>query len=91
MEQFIGRKNKESMKAAAAEIEELDKEADRLADKLVEQLNDTRKRDFEIRLLKDEVKLRETYPWGVPPGPSREELWEQSERDAEKKKMLTSA
>ena len=71
MAQFIGRKNKESMKAAAAEIEELDKEADHLADKLVEQLNEKLRREFEISLLKDEVKLRKTYPWGGPPGPSR--------------------
>ena len=50
VEQWIERKNKARMKAAAAEIEDRDKEADRLADKLVEQLNEKRKRDFEIRL-----------------------------------------
>ena len=86
IQQWIERKNLERMNAAAAEIEELDKEADRLADKLEEQLNEKRKREFELRSLKDDVKLRKTYPRGVPPGPSREELREQSERDAEKKR-----
>ena len=55
MEQWIERKNKARMKAAAAEIEELYKVADRLADNLVEQLNEKRKRDFEIRLNKRDV------------------------------------
>jgi hypothetical protein len=47
-------------------------------------MKDKRKRDFEIRLLKGELEKRKTYPRGVPPGPSPEELWEQRERDAEK-------
>ncbi len=57
---------------------------DRLADRLDEQMKDKRKRDFEIRLLKEELEKRKTYPRGVPPGPSSEELPEQRERDAEK-------
>ena len=43
-----------------------------------------RKRDFEIRLLKDELEKRKKYPRGVPAGPSPEEQREQKERDAEK-------
>ena len=67
-----------------ATIQELDQEADRLADRLEEHMNDKRKRDFEIRLLKGELEKRKKYPRGVPPGPSPEELREQRERDAEK-------
>ena len=65
-------------------IEDLDQEADRLADRLEEHIKDKRKRDFEIRLLKENLEKRKTYPRGVPPGPSPEELREQRERDAEK-------
>ena len=43
-----------------------------------------RKRDFEIRLLKDEIKQRKQYPLGVPPGPAPEQLRERRERDAAK-------
>ncbi len=56
MEQWIERKNKARMKAAAAEIEVLFKVADRLADKLVEQFNEKRKREFGIRLNKRDVE-----------------------------------
>ena len=65
-------------------IEDLDQEADRLADRLEEHIKDKRKRDFEIRLLKENLEKRKTYPRGEPPGPSPEELREQRERDAEK-------
>jgi hypothetical protein len=65
-------------------IQDLDQEADRLADMLEEYMKDKRKRDFEIRLLKGDLEKRKTYPRGVPPGPSPEELREQRERDAEK-------
>ena len=65
-------------------IEDLDQEANRLADRLEEHIKDKRKRDFEIRLLKENLEKRKTYPRGVPPGPSPEELREQRERDAEK-------
>jgi hypothetical protein len=65
-------------------IEDLDQEADRLADRLEEHIKDKRKRDFEIRLLKENLEKRKTYPRGVPPGPSPEELREQRERDAVK-------
>ena len=65
-------------------IEDLDQEADRLADRLEEHIKEKRKRDFEIRLLKENLEKRKTYPRGVPPGPSPEELREQRERDAEK-------
>ena len=66
-----------------AEIDELHQEADRLADRLEEQLNDKRKRDLEILLLKGEIDRRRKYPMGVPPGPSPEEIQEQRKRDAE--------
>ena len=69
-----------------ATIQDLEQEADRLADRLEEHMTDKRKRDFQIRLLKDELEKRKTYPRGVPPGPSREELQEQREREAEKKR-----
>ena len=65
-------------------IEDLDQEADRLSDRPEEHIKDKRKRDFEIRLLKENLEKRKTYPRGVPPGPSPEELREQRERDAEK-------
>ena len=65
-----------------ATIDDLDQEADRLADRLEEHMKDKRKRDFEIRVLKGELEKRKTYPRGVPPGPSPEELREQRERDA---------
>ncbi len=69
-----------------ATIQDLDQEADRLADRLEEYMKDKKKRDFEIRLLKDELEKRKTYPRGVPPGPSQEELREQREKEAEKKR-----
>ena len=50
-----------------------------------------RKRDFEIRLLKDELEKRKKYPRGVPAGPSPEEQREQKERDAEKARKDAAA
>jgi hypothetical protein len=47
-------------------------------------LIEKRKRDFEIRLLTDEIKRRKQYPLGIPPGPSPEQLRERRERDAAK-------
>ena len=84
MEQWILDQDKKRSQAFASEIEELDEEADRLADRLEEHMTDKRKRDYQIRLLKEELEKRKTYPRGVPPGPSPEELREQRERDAEK-------
>ncbi len=84
MEQWILDQEKKRSKEFLSEIDELDKDADRLADRLEEHMKDKRKRDFEIRLLKGELEKRKTYPRGVPPGHSPEELWEQRERDAEK-------
>jgi hypothetical protein len=49
-------------KEFSSEIDELDKEDDRLADRLEEHMKDKRKRDFEIRLLKGELEQRKTYP-----------------------------
>jgi hypothetical protein len=72
--------------AAAAEIEELDQEAGRLAQKLMEHVTEKRKRDFEVRLLKEELSKRKINPRGVPQGPSPEALKEERERDAEKKR-----
>ncbi len=67
------------------EDQELDKEADRLADQLETHMNDKRKRDWEIRLLKDDLETRKKWPMGKPPGyRSPEELREQREREAEK-------
>ena len=66
------------------EVEELDQEADRLADRLEEYVKDKRKRDFEILLLKGDIEKRKKYPLGVPPGPSPEYLQEQRKREAEK-------
>jgi hypothetical protein len=62
----------------------LDQEADRLVDLLDLYKTNKRKRDFEIWLLKGDLEKRKTYPRGVPPGPSPEQLMEQRERDAEK-------
>ena len=45
-----------------ATIDDLDQEADRLADRLEEHMIDKRKRDFEIRLLKGDLEKRKTYP-----------------------------
>jgi hypothetical protein len=52
MEQWILDQEKKRSKGFASEIDELDKEADRLADRLEEHMKNKRKRDFEIRLLK---------------------------------------
>jgi hypothetical protein len=84
MEQWILDQEKKRSKEFLSEIDELDKEAHRLADRLEEHMKDKRKRDFEIRLLKGEFEKRKTYPRGVPPGPSPEEHREQRERDTEK-------
>ena len=67
-----------------AKFQQLDQETDRLVDLLDSYMTDKRKRDFEIRLLKGSLEKRKTYPLGVPPGPSPEQLQEQRERDAEK-------
>lgn len=93
LEQYILGREKQRSEEYESEIEdleseivELDNEADRLADRLEEHMVDKRKRDFEIRLLKGDLEKRKTYPRGVPPGPSREELREQREREAEKER-----
>jgi hypothetical protein len=81
---MILRQEFDRSKAFTAEIEELDQEADNLSAKLDAHLIEKRKRDFEIRLLKESLEKRKTYPRGVPPGPSPEQLQEQRVRDAEK-------
>ena len=65
-------------------IQDLDQEADSLSDRVEEHIKDKWERDFEIRLLKEDLEKRKRYPRGLPPGPSPEVLWEQRERDAEK-------
>ncbi len=72
--------------AAAAEIKEHDKEADRLFNLLEKHVEEKRKRDFHIRLLKGELEVRETYPRGVPQGPSPDQLREQREAEEKQKK-----
>ena len=67
-----------------AKFQQLDQENDRLVDLLDSYMTNKRKRDFEIRLLKESLEKRKTYPRGVPPGPSPEQLQEQRVRDAEK-------
>jgi hypothetical protein len=89
LERWIIEQEIQRSEAYESEIEELDNEADRLADRLEEHMTDKRKRDYEIRLLKESLEKRITYPRGVPPGPSREELREQREREAEKKRKDT--
>ncbi len=70
----------ERAKSLITEIEELDQEADRLSDRLDEYVEDKRKRDFEILLLKGDIEKRKKYPLGVPPGPSPEYLQEQRKK-----------
>ena len=67
-----------------AKFQQLDQENDRLVDLLDSYMTNKRKRDFEIRLLKESLEQRKKYPRGVPPGPSPEQLQEQRVRDAEK-------
>ena len=71
-------------------IQNLDQEADRLADRLEEHIKDKRKRDFEIRLLKENLENWKRYPRGVPPGPSPEELLEQREGTQRKHEKMPS-
>jgi hypothetical protein len=75
--------------AAAAKIKELDEEADCLFDSREELVDEKRKRDHHIRLLKGELEVRKTYPRGVPPGPSPEQL--RKHREEEKKKKRKDA
>ena len=76
---------------AAAEIKVLDEETGCLADLLEKHTTDKRKQDFEIQLLKGDLKIRKTFPWGVPPpDPSSEELKEKREREVEKKRKDVS-
>ena len=86
VEDLIQHHEAERSNAAAAEIEELDQEAGRLAQKLMEHVMEKRKRDFEVRLLKEDLSKRKINPRGVPQGPSPEALKEERERDAEKKR-----
>jgi hypothetical protein len=49
MDQWILDQEKKRSNGFASEIDELDKEADRIADRLEEHMNDKRYRDFEIQ------------------------------------------
>jgi hypothetical protein len=71
---------------AAAKIKELDEEADCLFDSREKLVDEKRKRDFHIRLLKGELEARKTYPRGMPPGPSPDQLREQREAEEKQKK-----
>jgi hypothetical protein len=86
MEQWILFQEKKRSKEFASEIDELDKEAVRLADRLEEHMTDKWRRDFEIRLFRGALEKRKTYPRVVPPSPSQKELQEQREREAEKER-----
>jgi len=72
--------------AAEAEIKELDEEADRLFDSREELVDVKQKQNFHIRLLKGELEVRKTFPRGVPPGPSPEQLRQQREAEEKKKR-----
>ncbi len=72
--------------AAEAEIKELDEEADRLFDSREELVDEKQKQNFHIRLLKGELEVRKTFPCGVPPGPSPEQLRQQREAEEKKKR-----
>ncbi len=72
--------------AAAAKIKELDEEADCLFDSREKLVDEKRRRDFHIRLLKGELEVRKTYPRGVPPGPSPDQLREQREAEEKQKR-----
>ena len=72
--------------AAEAKIKELDEEADCLFDSREELVDEKRKQDLHIRLLKGELEVRKTYPRGVPPGPSPEQLRKQREAEEKKKR-----
>ena len=73
------------LETAAAEIKELDEEADRLCNTLEKIVADKKKHDYHLRLLKDEVERRKTNPLGVRLGPSPKEVKEKREREAEEK------
>ena len=73
------------LETAAAEIKELDEEADRLCNTLENIVADKKKQDFHLRLLKDEVERRKTNPLGFRLGPSPQEVKEKREREAEEK------
>ncbi len=81
--------NPKRVNTFTAKFRRLDQEANRLVDLLDLYKTDKRKRDLEIRLLKGDLEKRKTYPRGVPPGPSPEQLQEQRERDAEKARKDT--
>ena len=73
------------LETAAAEIKELDEEADRLCNTLEKIVADKKKQDFHLRLLpvKGEVERRKTNPLGFRLGPSPQEVKEKREREAE--------
>jgi len=73
------------LETAAAEIKELDEEADRLCNTLEKIVADKKKQDFHLRLLKGEVERRKTNPLGFRLGPSPQEVKEKREREAEEK------
>ncbi len=72
--------------AAAVKITEFDKEADCFFDSWEKLVDEKRKRDLYIRLLKGELEVRKTYPRGVPPGPSPEKPRKQREAEEKKKR-----
>jgi hypothetical protein len=72
--------------AATAEIKELEEEAEGLFASLKKLEDEKLKKEFHIRLLKDELEIRKTYPRGVPLGPSPEHLRKLREAKANHKR-----
>ena len=85
MGEYNREKTAHKLKTAAAEIKELDEEADRLCNTLEKIVADKKKQDFHLRLLKGEVERRKTNPLGFRLGPSPQEVKEKREREAEEK------
>ena len=81
----MSRATAHKLETAAAEIKELDEEADCLCNTLEKIVADKKKQDYHLRLLKDEVERRKTNPLGVRLGPSPQEVKKKRERKAEEK------
>ena len=86
--EYMRRRDTERAKSLITEIEELDQEADRLSDRLEECVNDKRKRDFEILLLKGDIEERKKYPLGVPRG-LRPSIFRSREKERQRRQGKT--
>jgi hypothetical protein len=72
--------------AQKLENEKLEEDVERLLGKYVMEAEARQKDMVHNILLKAELEVWKTYPRGVPPGPSREQLQKQREAEAEQKK-----